>query len=146
MNPRDWLLLLLALREATQPLDPVRIQKGLFLLAQEGDLPGSERYDFAPYDYGPFSSAIYSDLESLIAEDSVRELDVAGYRWSTYEISARGMAAAEALVPDMQEDQRSALRELAKIKSEVLTLSFSELLDHVYRGYPEFAERSVFRG
>jgi hypothetical protein len=48
MRPRDWLLLLLALRQAEEPLDPVRLQKGMFLLAQEGGLPPSDRYEFFP--------------------------------------------------------------------------------------------------
>ncbi|MGH7490032.1 MAG: hypothetical protein ACREMY_31160, partial [bacterium] len=55
LQPADWLLLLLALKDAERPLDPVRLQKGLFLLAEEGGLSGAESYRFEPYDYGPFS-------------------------------------------------------------------------------------------
>jgi hypothetical protein len=35
---QDWLLLLLARRAASEPLDPVRLQKGMFLFAREVQL------------------------------------------------------------------------------------------------------------
>jgi hypothetical protein len=47
----DWLILLLGFKgEAENPeLDPIRIQKGMFLLAHEAGLPNGERYDFSPH-------------------------------------------------------------------------------------------------
>ena len=65
---RDWLLLLVGLRTEgpDAALDPVRSQKGMFLLRQRGILDDTESYEFTPYHYGPYSFELRSDLEALV--------------------------------------------------------------------------------
>jgi hypothetical protein len=62
VNRSDWLLLLLAFKaESDSPaLDPIRVQKGMFLVAEEGGLPAEERYDFTPYSWGPYCRDVRS--------------------------------------------------------------------------------------
>lgn len=144
-TPADWLLLLLAVRDAEVPLDPVRVQKALFLLAEEGDLPDGEAYSFEPYDYGPFSSSIYRDLQGLIASGCVREVEVQGYNWKRYAVTNRGLERAQAQVDRFDGQHREVLRRLATIKNELVGLSFDALLRRVYDRYPDYAENSVFR-
>ena len=55
MTRRDWLLLLVARHADARGLEPVRVQKALFLHAREGGVPARERYWFVPYNYGPMS-------------------------------------------------------------------------------------------
>jgi len=143
---RDWLLLLLALRDATQPLDPVRLQKGMFLLSQERDLPASERYTFAAYDYGPFSRMIYMDISTLVEVGLVEESEVPGYTWRRYRATDEGIAAAQSVLDGLPESQRADVRWLADLKRDVLSLDFRRLLHHVYERHPDYAENSVFRG
>jgi hypothetical protein len=40
---RDWLLILCAYHGAPGGLDPVRVQKGMFLFARTGEVPTRER-------------------------------------------------------------------------------------------------------
>src|SRR5437773_8648050 len=66
MSRRDWLLV--ALTEAgDRGLSPVQIQKTMFLFKNGTDrvLDEDQFYDFRPYNYGPFDSQIYRDLEDL---------------------------------------------------------------------------------
>ncbi len=49
MTAKDWLLVFIADDEAGEGLDPVRLQKGMFLLAREAGLPARQRYRFIPY-------------------------------------------------------------------------------------------------
>ena len=145
LHPSDWLLLLLALRDASRPLDPVRLQKGLFLLGEEGGLRRSEAYRFEPYDYGPFSAEIYRDLQALLDAGYAKELPVPGYGWKRYAISAGGIEQAEGLLARLDPQQRGVLRRLAAIKAELLALKFSGLLRRVYSSHPDYAVNSVFR-
>lgn len=146
MRRTDWLLLLLALRDSSEPLDPVRLQKGLFLLAQEGRLPHAESYEFVAYDYGPFSVEIYRDLDTLYEQGLVERIGVPGYTWSRYLPTAQGIDEAERLVGAMSASQRQRALLLQGLKRDVLRMSFRGLLEHVYSRHPEFRENSVFNG
>lgn len=68
MKRRDWLLLFAAYEGAPDGLDPIRFQKGLFLFAKRARAPERSKYVFKPYDYGPMSAGIYSDLDRLVNE------------------------------------------------------------------------------
>src|SRR3712207_1481614 len=69
MQPRQqWLLLFLGADGGTFEVDQVRAMKGLFLLSQEPNHPTAGLYRFDPYDYGPFDSRVYRDLDTLRLE------------------------------------------------------------------------------
>ena len=143
MTRRNWLLLYFALKGAPGGLDPVRIQKGMFLFAQEGDLPDNEVYTFAPYSYGPMSPQIYSDLEYLEATGLIRGEPVPGYTWKRYTVTTAGMETARHL---LEEADGGAARKLYEIKQGVAGKTFNALLRDVYARYPDYATRSVFSG
>lgn len=142
MAPADWLLLLLALDAPAAGLEPVRIQKALFLLAFEGGLPRSERYWFVPYNYGPMSPRIYRDVDALVRRGLVERVPVPGYTWGRVRATAEGRARAERLAAA---GDRTALATLARIRALVTSLSFADLLATIYDRHPEYAVRSVFR-
>jgi hypothetical protein len=143
MSRRDWLILYIALKGAPAGLDPVRIQKGMFLMAMEAGLPDNENYVFRPYLYGPMSSSIYSDVESLEDEGLIEGEAVPGYTWQRYKPTTPGIDVARHLLEDA--DPRAA-RKLFEIKRKVATQSFPDLLRDVYTQYPRYATRSVFSG
>lgn len=138
-------MLLLGVGEA-RALDPIRIQKGMFLLAQEGGLRDDEQYSFRPYDYGPFSSRIYDDLDGLVEDGLVAREPVPGYTWSRFRLTPEGLAEAQSLADGLTDRQRVSVRFLVGVKREVLSLSFNELLRYVYSRYPDYAKNSVFSG
>ncbi len=145
MVPADWLLVLLALDPPPGGLEPVRVQKALFLLAREGGLPRSERYWFVPYNYGPMSPRIYRDVDVLVRRGLVERLPVPGYAWGRVRATETGRERARALVAAADERERRSLEALRRIRTLVTSLSFADLLATIYERHPEFAVRSVFR-
>jgi uncharacterized protein len=100
------------------------------------------RYDFQPYDYGPFDSQVYSDVESLERRGLAEISQQPGTQWRTYAASQRGIAEGRRLVQQLTDDQRAVL---AKIVNLVRSLSFNDLVSAIYRAYPGMKARSVFR-
>lgn len=147
MTRRDWLLLLLAYRGAPDGLDPVRIQKAMFLLKADlgPALPRAEAYTFSAYNYGPMSKQIYADLDELVAEGLVRTVPVSGQSWSRYVASPRGLVAGEKIAATAADTNLKAAQKLWEVKQTVANKTFDELLAFVYDRHPEFEERSIFR-
>ena len=146
MTRRDWLLVFCAYEGAPAGLDPVRIQKGMFLFARSADVPPRERYEFRPYDYGPMSAGIYADLDDLVAEGFVEQRAVAGKHWSTYTATPQGRKRAHDRLRALRtEPEKGRARHLYEIKQSVAAVSFNELLERVYREHPDMAVKSVFQ-
>jgi uncharacterized protein YwgA len=145
MTRRDWLLLLLAEHPGGDGLDPIRIQKALFLFAQEGDLPAGERYWFVPYNYGPMSPQVYRDVEELVRGGLLERRSVDGHRWRRVRATEAGRAWARGLRSVMGDRELEAVDLLRAIRESVGRLGFTALLDSVYDRYPRYARRSVFR-
>jgi uncharacterized protein YwgA len=143
MARRNWLLLLLGFKGADgAALDPVRVQKGMFLFAQQSGAPPKECYGFEPYNYGPYSFRLRNDLDRLVAEGLVAAEPVPGYTWRRYKLTAEGMAKAKGL---LGKADRDVAKKLFRIKQAVSGKSFNTLLREVYDEYPDFATRSIFR-
>jgi uncharacterized protein YwgA len=79
VDRRDWLLAAIA-QAGDRGLTPIQIQKILFLLKMEAaTYVGDRFYHFEPYNYGPFSSAIYADVDILVASGFVAEKPAGRY-------------------------------------------------------------------
>src|SRR5262249_684064 len=98
MQARDRLLLFIALHAPPRGLDPVRLQKGMFLDAEEGDAGETEKYAFVPYNYGPMSAQIYTDLGDLVSEGFVEAKPVEGQSWSRYMATDKGLEQGRELL------------------------------------------------
>ena len=144
MTPSEWLLLLIAARPGAGGLDPIRLQKGMFLLAREGGIPPRERYWFVPYNYGPMSPALYRDLDRLEAEGLVERTLVLDDSWRRLTVTTDGARRARALRRRARRQAPTAVSELSRIKRMIVRMTFAELIADVYRRYPYFARRSVF--
>lgn len=143
VQPHDRLLLFIALDGAPRGLDPIRLQKGMFLFAMdEGSDPG-EIYNFVPYNYGPMSVQIYRDLESLTEQGLIEAKEVQGQSWSRYVATENGLLAARELL--RQEPSEATARLLYAIKADVSSHTYREVLEDVYDRFPEYASKSVFR-
>ena len=141
----DWLLLLLD-REALgadgpDELDPVRIQKGMFLLSERG--PARDIYKFRAYDWGPFSPGIYADLAMLTAAGELEESRVPGRTWSTYRVTPSGHEKAAASTTQVSSANLTWLKQAREF---LTTRSFAQLLREIYDLYPRYAVNSRFSG
>ena len=128
-----------------EELDPVRIMKGLFLVAQEVPaewLATEDRYQFEPYNYGPYAPTIYDDLKVLTGLGYILPTQRPGITWSYYSLTAQGQQVLEVGRGQLHQ---GLIRYLDQVRQFVTRLSFRALLDAVYDRYPAFAVNSVFR-
>ena len=147
VSRRDWLVLLLAYEGAPDGLHPVRVQKSLFLLAQDDEvgLDAGEAYEFVPYNYGPMSKQVYADLDELAAEGMIRRVPVEGQSWTLFQATPKGLESAQRLVDAMTESDVPIARRLFAIKQLVVGMTFAQLVEYVYDRFPDFETRSIFR-
>ncbi len=104
-------------------------------------LPGDARYDFEPYNYGPYSRDIYTDLDRLLSAGYVEAEEVAGQSWKRYSVTANG---AEAYRRASAQFEADAVEYIGRVRKYVGDLSFRTLLTKVYKAYPDYAVNSVF--
>jgi uncharacterized protein YwgA len=111
-------------------LDPVRIQKAMFLLSADlgKALPASQSYSFSPYNYGPMSKRLDMDLDELVAAGLVRELPVSGQSWSRYGASPSGLLAGERSAVEAADVNLPAAKKLWEVKQIAAGKTFDELL------------------
>lgn len=144
LTPRQETLLMFLGAGSTR-MDPIRIMTGLFILRMEtpdGWLSDDARYSFEPYNYGPYSSEIYSDLDWLVSAGYVQARDVAGQSWKYYSTTPKGDEAYEQVAARKNADLVAYVR---KVREFVGSLSFRALLTKVYARYPDYAVNSVFQ-
>lgn len=128
-----------------QKLDPVRIQKGLFILSMKSPpdlLVAASRYEFEPYNYGPFAKQIYADLDALHRKGYITTDESWNRSWKFYSVTEQGRERARAEAQSM--DAR-LVEYMAAVRSFVTERSFRELLDAVYQEFPKYAVNSVFQ-
>jgi hypothetical protein len=141
LNRRDWLLIAITLA-GDRGLTPIQIQKAMFLLRMEApDLIGDRFYAFVPYNYGPFSSAIYGDVDVLAAQGLLRD-EQAGSNLSKYVATQAGLDRVGALREDINPGAREYLTAVVRW---ILSVDFTQLLRSIYAKYPDYAVNSVFR-
>jgi DNA-binding PadR family transcriptional regulator len=137
MTRRDWLLLLIQ-----GELDPIRIQKGMFLFSMESPAPDEQKYKFQPYNWGPFSQPIYGDLEALQLKGLIERTQVPGAGYYRYRRTAEGDAVASEL---SERAPRPLVEALDAARSAVTGVGFEGLLRRVYEKYPDYAAKSLFK-
>ena len=148
MERPNWILALLCPREDSdepQWFDPIRVMKGLFLAQNESGSEPEQKsalkdppYRFQPYSYGPFTQAVYVDLETLHGEGLVEGRGAGSYM--VWRLTPLGLRAAREVAERLGEDGRQRVSHARRV---VLTRSFNSLLRYVYSRYPESASRSV---
>lgn len=145
MTRRDWLVLLLGFNgegSSSPHLDPIRLQKGMFLVAMEAGLPAEQTYPFMPHNWGPYSRELRADVCTLVMEGYVQADDVPGYTWKRYALTTAGLDLARHILNDTPGD---VPRKVAEIKKRVSSSGFTGLLNDVYAAYPAYAVNSLFR-
>lgn len=142
MNRLGWLILFFGYQppgELAPPpeLDPLRVQKGLFLLDQVAVLPEDEAYDFKAHDYGPVSPQIYGDIDNLIAAHLLRQSKPGpNERYWYSQATDIGRTAANDLA--QKADPRHLLY-LEVIRSLLNELQFNEIVSGIYAAYPDYS-------
>ena len=146
MNHRQQVLLAWLSRSPVTYIDPIRVMKGMFLIAMETPvdwLPEEDRYEFQPYNWGPFSKDVYSDLEVLQGLGYVSILARPGRSWNSYSLTEGGRVEANEVSEGL--DPRLG-KYVDAVSQFVMRTGFSDLLNAVYKRYPDYATRSLLGG
>lgn len=144
MTPRQELVLAaLHAGETGSEVSPVQAQKLFFLIDRNAAaLTNGPHFNFAAYDYGPFDSAVYSELDWLSNSQGFVEV-VRNGRYRTYRLTTEGMREAATTLGEMNQETRTYI---GQVKDWVKSLSFRDLVSAVYDAYPEMRVNSIFRG
>jgi uncharacterized protein YwgA len=122
-------------------LTPIQIQKAMFLLRMEAlEHVGDQFYQFQPYNYGPFNSLIYSDVDALVREGLLREQQYANY--SRYFATDVGRQRAEEIGRPINSEAKDFL---TRTVQWIQSVDFGQLLRSIYAKYPPYAVNSIFR-
>ncbi len=141
---QDIALAMLAAADG-RPYTPAQIQKALFLLDQNTPDVISEgpRYNFIPYDYGPFDANVYSDIDGLAKSGEVVVAQSGIGRWNTFSASDQGLVRGKLILTQVSHRDRKYITDVSEW---VRAQSFSGLVKSIYNAYPQMKVNSIFRG
>ncbi len=147
IQPKEAVLLAFA-ASGGDPYSPVQLQKFLFIVDREiGGRIGGPVFNFRPYDYGPFDSAVYDAANQLSREGLVVVDFDPGTPVRKYLATSAGRIEGERLLESIAnragQEYKTYLRDLS---SWVRSQSFESLVSSVYKIYPDMKVNSVFRG
>lgn len=142
LTPEQWLLFALS-RAKDGRLSPIQAQKIMFLLGMEAKhYVGDRFYKFTPYLYGPYSSAIASDLEKMRSTGQIVAERPAPFQRATYLITVQGLREAE----DIGKSVDAKMKGFVQLTVDwVKAQTFSNLLRSIYKKYPAYATQSIFK-
>lgn len=142
-----------------------RLEKLIFLLERETPVQDwiTEKADFTPYRFGPFSSQVYQAADTLAAAGMIRdsaseaadvedrwesltalmdERDVDPYTTRTFELTERGQRYYRALISELPPEAENVLQDF---KTRFARRPLRQLVRYVYERYPEFTDQSEIR-
>jgi len=142
MNRDDLVLAALSAGGVGASYSPVQVQKLLFLIDREAaNLVGGPHFSFRPYDYGPFDSSVYTEIERL-RDRGLAEIVISG-NYRRYLLTERGFQAGAQQLEHLSPQVTAYLHQLA---AWVRSLSFNQLVAAIYNRYPDMKVNSVFQG
>jgi len=139
MNRSDAVLAAMAAAGENATFTPVQIQKLMFLIDREiPRLVGGPHFNFQPYDFGPFDSAVYDLLDRLTAQELVYQSKA---RYRLYTLSPEGYHRGLGVL----NGSNAASTYIRQAANWVRSIPFSKLVAAIYRAYPDMQVNSIFR-
>ena len=126
--------------DASEPMDGLRMQKGVFLLTQNGSDEWNELFPFGPYDWGPYSRVLASDLRSLTTLGLLSDDLSPDNRYGAYRTTTKG----ENEIRDLHLGEKQTTF-IQAVSSFVTSRPFSHLLKDIYAAFPTYATESKFK-
>jgi len=135
-----------------------RLQKLLFLIEEESELSeefSDLSFDFEAYKFGPFSEQVYDEIELLVNMGAVKVVDPdydvneylenpngSEFAGKKLVLTKKGEKIAEELCEVLDDSLEKDLEDLV---SKYGSMSSDDLLEYVYRQYPEYTENSEIK-
>jgi hypothetical protein len=139
MTRRELMLAAMASAGEGASFTPVQVQETFFLIDRTASvLVGGPHFHFHPYDYGPFDSDVYSELDSMARAGLV---DISEGRYHPYSLTPKGYAEGRRSLDDLPDETSEFLHATV---GWVRSLRFDQLVAAIYRDYPDMKVNSVF--
>ena len=163
----DLLLLLLHANDQEEIVGITRLEKLVFLLVQNRAFKKFQKdFGYEEYDYGPWSSQILDNLETLSSfellaceERSLPRFEKDYYqdeieinfdlikefhenKTIVYSLSSDGLKVAGELYNQLKSNEKDIIQ---TIKTKYNSMPLNQLIRHVYHFYPEFTKKSVIK-
>lgn len=156
----DLLILLLYANDGTRVRGNTRLMKLLFLVIKEGGFEElEEEFDYKEDEYSPLSSKVYNytatgkeaelikvekqpvqaPIEIADAKEEKRFCKEDQKEMKIYSLTSKGKKIGEALVKRIDRDKWEFIK---NIKQKFNKVGLFQILEYVYRKYPEFARKS----
>ncbi len=142
-----------------------RLEKLVFLLLKEGGFEGQlgEELSFEAYDFGPYSGAVVDVLHALEGEGLVRATKIESVSLKeladgliaasatgevegappkivlVYGLTDRGRRVGQTVFQSLPRREQSSI---AHLKSRFNSMNLGDLLEYVYKRYPEMIHKS----
>ena len=141
---RGELVLVLLASATGRAFSPAQLQKSAFLVTDNLThiIDQGRGFHFAPYDYGPFDSAVYQEAEVLESLGYAKITPIPGARWVTYAATETGVTRGVELLGGLSEASRNYIRDVV---NWALAQSFVSLVKAIYEKYPDMRKNSIFR-
>jgi len=143
MTRADLLLVVLAAANGA-PYKPAQLQKTVFLITQNTQLVDrGPKFNFRPYNYGPFDKAVYDEAETLKLQGWAR-IEPSGYgQWNIYGATDDGLAFGREILETLPP---AIAKYIHDTSHWVRSVSFSTLVKSIYAQYPGMQVNSIFQG
>jgi len=130
---KDWALLLKLIGSSGTVTGRTRLQKMVFLAGKEKEVPFS--YNFSLYYYGPYSSDLQDAVDTLVANELVKEETYPTYGGEegySYTLTPLGESVLSQIEGEIEKgDEKS----IAEVVSKYATTPLRDLLSYVYTNY-----------
>lgn len=134
-----------------------RLQKLLFLIEKESefnDIYKEISFDFEPYKYGPFSEQVYDEvgfllnlgaLEAVEPDYEMENIDADEedeLRGKRFKLTEKGEKICAELGETLKDETE---RDMQEVVDEYSTMTNDELLEYVYKQYPDYTVESKIK-
>ena len=119
------------LTRAGRPVTHIQLTKLCFLLRHEFESGGGNAfYDFVPYKYGPFSFALFQEIDKLVDQ---------GY---VVEPSSNLWTISEEITADTSRLDKKVKADIDDLLEQFGSISRNRLIERVYGSHPRFTINS----
>ena len=141
MDRSKYVLAVMAAGGDAPRFSPAQLQKLFFLMdAEAAGHTGGPYFHFTAYDYGPFDSAVYDEVEQLTAQ-GLAVVDKSGF-FRVYTTTPAGRTQGEAALLEFTAPAREYA---AQVSQWVRSVSFNTLVSEIYKKYPLMKANSIFK-
>jgi len=140
---RDKFILAVLAASPDSQYTPVQLQKIFFLLDRNLDkqVKYSPKFNFIPYHYGPFDKGVYEELDGLEISELV-EVKYSGFNnLKNYHLTKEGQILGH---NELEKIDTKYVDYIKRISDFVRKLSFEQLIQAIYKEYPDMKANSIF--